>query len=622
DSQRLADRFCPPTALLCPVSIPRDIVEAVRDRADIVEVVSRHVSLVQRGSNFVGLCPFHQEKTASFNVVPSKRIFHCFGCSKSGDVFGFLMSIEGVSFVEAVKDLARTVGIDVPERELTPAEKKALRRRAGLLELLEVASETYTSVLWTHKDGEKGRQYLQQRGFDKEAALGARLGFSPGDGWTRLIDAMQRKGFSIEQCCQAGLARENKRGNHYDTFRNRLLFPIRDERSRVIGFGGRLIDGEGPKYINTPETKFYEKSKVLYGLDTAVRAIQRAAEVLIVEGYFDVLAMQQAGFPQTVATCGTALTMDHLQRIRRLTNNVLVVTDADEAGAAAAEKMLPLFLHAKVIPWRVSIPGAKDPDELVQQEGPEAMVAAIEAKVPLVDWVVERKMARGGGLMGRDALIEEMVPLLAMLPPQAVSRFAGRLGHEPSILKRVAEYEVAPPSRPALPPTPASSWRPQRQLVHVIWLLVHHHQLVAWIIEQVGIGVFAEHRAITHIIERLLNQDPVASIIEQEDDPSIKRTLSAIVARDTLYTAEQAQMGMCQVLNQITQPQRQVSLTALANEMDRANRDGDDDQFLERALERQQILSRDKALDKALRQNDIESWLAEMTGNAISGDMR
>ena len=604
------------------MSIPRDIVEAVRERADIVEVISRHVSLVRRGANFVGLCPFHQEKTPSFNVVPSKRIFHCFGCSRSGDVFGFLMGVEGVSFVEAVKDIARIVGIDVPERELTTVEKQALRRRAGILELLEIAAATYTSVLWTHRDGDKGRQYLQERGFDEDFSRTARLGFAPAEGWTRLIDAMHRKGFSAEQCCQAGLARENSRGNHYDTFRNRLLFPISDERGRVIGFGGRLIDGEGPKYINTPETKFYEKSKVLYGIDQAVRAIQRADQVLIVEGYFDVLALQQAGFPHTVATCGTALTTDHLQRIRRLTSNVLVVTDADDAGAAAAEKMLPLFLQANVIPWRVSLPGAKDPDELIKQQGPEAMVAAIEAKVPLVDWVVERKMAHGGGILGRQALIEEMVPLLALLPPQAVSRFAGRLGHEASILKLVNEYQVAPPTRPVPTPPPANSWRPHQHIVHVFWLLVHRHQLVAPLVAQVGFDAFAGHGAIVHIIERLLAGDPVASIIEEEGDPSIRRTLSTVVARDTLYTAEQAQKGMCQVLNQITQPVRHSRLASLAGEMDRANRDGDDGLFLALAQERRRLLSRDKALDRALHQNDIESWLAEMTGNAISRDMR
>ncbi|MBT3224382.1 MAG: toprim domain-containing protein, partial [Proteobacteria bacterium] len=255
-------------------------------------------------------------------------------------------------------------------------------------------------------------------------------------------NCLQQKGVSLEQCYEVGLARRSQKGRYYDTFRNRIIFPIQDERQRVVGFGGRLLDGEGPKYLNTPKTRFYDKSRALYGIDRARVAIQRAKEAVLVEGYFDVLALRQAGFEHTVATCGTALTIEHVRRIRALTKNVLVVTDADRAGAVAAEKALPMFLEVGAIPWRVPLAGAKDPDELIQRDGPEAMKAVLQDKVPLVEWVVEQKLRRGGGMMGREALIEEMLPLLSLLPPHGVNLIAARLGHEESILKRVVEYRA------------------------------------------------------------------------------------------------------------------------------------------------------------------------------------
>ena len=331
--------------------IPRHQIDAIRERVDIVEAISRHVRLNRKGNTYLGLCPFHQEKTPSFNVVPSKGIYHCFGCGVGGDVFKFLMQMEGLSFVEAVKELAGPAGVTIEERELTPAEIQSQKKRATLFDVLEASAQFFESNLWTRPEGRGAREYLDERGLEKQMAQAARVGFAM-DNWTALVDHLHEQGFSPELVAEAGLARKRNQGDgHYDAFRSRLIIPIRDERSRVIAFGGRILGGEGPKYINSPETRFYQKSHTLYGFDVARQAIQQRDRVFVVEGYFDVLSLQQAGYRETVATCGTALTIEHLQRIRRMTRNVFLLMDSDEAGARASERSLGLFLDAGLQPW-------------------------------------------------------------------------------------------------------------------------------------------------------------------------------------------------------------------------------------------------------------------------------
>ena len=289
--------------------IPREIIDSVRDKVNIVEVVQRHVNLQKRGNSYVGLCPFHGEKTPSFHVVPQKNIFHCFGCQQTGDVFRFLMHMEAVDFVTSVRELAATVGIEVPERDLTPQERRALKQRASLYDVLEASASFFESMLWTRPEGASARAYLDERAMKRETLTEARVGFAP-DQWSALVDHLRAQGFDSRLAYDAGLAKERRQGDgYYDTFRNRIVFPIRDARGRTIGFGGRLIDGDGPKYLNSPETRLYEKSQVLYGLYEGRRAIQQRERVIVVEGYFDVLALQQAGFNEAVATCGTALTL-------------------------------------------------------------------------------------------------------------------------------------------------------------------------------------------------------------------------------------------------------------------------------------------------------------------------
>lgn len=556
--------------------------------------------LKRRGNSYVGLCPFHQEKTPSFHVVPHKHLYHCFGCNAGGDAYKFLMELEGLSFMEAVKELSQATGVDLPERELTPEDRRRLRQKASLYEALDAACRFFQAVLMTHPDGQPGRDYLQQRGISRDAAVRWRLGYAPA-GWTTTMDQLQQRGFPVELLLAAGLVKRKERDggrvSHYDTFRDRVTIPITDTRGRVLAFGARLLEGDGPKYLNSPETSLYRKSSVLYGLEHARQAIQRADRALLVEGYFDVISMHEAGFEEVVATCGTALTGEHLETLRRLTGNVVALFDADEAGGRAAERSLPLFFEAGVLPWRLEVPGAKDPDELVREEGPQAMETALTRVEPLLEWVVERRLARsGGGAAAREAQVEDLVQLLSFTEgTDIVASVARRLRvHVDTLLDRVARarrertrghrpprdpmaFDGPPPPEPppgfvdedgaepdpGPPPPTHAPWRPTRDVVHLLWLLVHRYERVAPLAARLGPPIWASDPVVAPVLDALAEGTAAVSILDDVDHPDVRRTLNAVVARTTLYTEAQAALGMAQALHRLLQPQVTSRLDAL-----------------------------------------------------------
>jgi len=592
--------------------IPREVVDAVRDRTDLVEVVSRHVGLKRRGRSFVGLCPFHQEKTPSFNVIPEKGIFHCFGCQAGGDAFKFLMMMDGLSFVEAVKELAGAVGIEVEDRQLTDAERRALQQRATLFDVLEAAAAFYESVLWTRPEGAPGRAYLAERGLTDETIRTARLGFAP-PGWTVLVDTLHRQGYPPGLVQEAGLARPSKRGSgSYDTLRERVTIPIRDERRRVIAFGGRLLEGDGPKYLNTPESRLYHKSRVLYGLDHARAAIGRKKRCLVVEGYFDVISLVQHGFEEAVATCGTSLTSDHLERVRRLTRDVVLLMDSDVAGTKAAARSLPLFVDAGIQPWRVELPGAKDPDELVREEGPEALEAALEAREPLFEWVVSRKLAElGASSMSRDRVLEDILPMLRKLAdPTLISRVARRLGLHEEVVHRQLRQAPAPTMKadPTSPP-PARSWKPHVDVVHLLWLLIWRRDQVGDLLAAVSPQLLAAHEEVRPALARLLSGEPVAAVIEDTTDDGVQRTLRAVVAREKLYTEEQAPEALVSILVKLVTPLRKAAIGAWEDRVRQAERTGDVTLLVEASGQRKKMHTLRRDLDHALRQANLTRCL-------------
>lgn len=366
--------------------IPEEKVREVAERVSIVEVVSDYVPLRRAGGNFLGLCPFHAEKTPSFNVNPAREIFHCFGCGAGGNAFSFIMKIEGVSFPEAVKMLARKAGIEIEERQLTPAEKKSQDEYVQFLRINDLTTSFYRSVLQNGPEGEPARKYLANRSVEPDISEAYRLGFAP-DRRDGLVKHLKGNGVDLDSALKLGIVRKSDSG-WYDLFRNRLIFPIRDARGQVIAFAGRVLDSTLPKYINSPESPLYHKSSVLFGLDMALPSIRTGNSVIIVEGYFDHLALYRAGVQNVVATCGTALTGTHAGLIKRHAERVYTLFDSDNAGKKATIRSMELFLEQRIPAYVISLPAGDDPDSFLASHSSEAFAALRDKARPAFEYFV------------------------------------------------------------------------------------------------------------------------------------------------------------------------------------------------------------------------------------------
>ncbi len=363
-------------------------VEQIKQQLDIVDIVKDYVQLKVSGSNHKGLCPFHQEKSGSFMVSAAKQIYHCFGCHKGGDMISFIQEIEGIEFYDALKILGDRAGVKIEKKQAKSSSKKD-----EILSILQFAAKFYHKILLDHPKAEEARAYLQQRAVSGQTQEVFQLGFAP-DSWDVLLTALQKKGFSPQAIKACGLMVENKEKNSiYDRFRGRLMIPLRDAYGKVVGFTARAIQKEftGGKYINTPQTEVYDKSRVLFGFSFAKQAIKEQGEVVVVEGNMDVVASHQAGVKHVVAVSGTALTDQQLGLIKRFTQKLVMAFDEDAAGINAMKRSLPLAL-AKGFEVRVlSLPNGKDPDDCIQED-PNLWKQAIQQAEPLVDAVLSRAL--------------------------------------------------------------------------------------------------------------------------------------------------------------------------------------------------------------------------------------
>jgi len=432
-----------------------ELLDEIRDKTDIVAVIGEYVPLRRRGSNYVGLCPFHNEKTPSFTVSPDKQMYYCFGCQTGGNVFTFLMQREGLEFTEAVEQLAARAGVPLPERKRGPAgpaertaEERNRRERDLLYRVVDFASRFYHHVLVARPEGEKARRYLARRGIKPESWETFRLGCSP-PARDVLAKALKAKNVPEEVIQKAGLALGGAAGLR-DRFRGRLMFTISDRRGRPIGFGARALDDDDePKYLNSPETPLFEKSRALYAADLAAASIRRGRRVLVVEGYMDAIACHELGFDFTVASMGTALTPEQARWLRRLTDTVITAFDADSAGTQATVRGLEVLSRAGFRVKVAGTPGGKDPDECLRAPGgPETFRRALEEAVPLAEWRFRLALERHdpSTIEGRVRVVEEIVPVLAGLE-NSVERaeymrdFAGRLGvAEDALRAELARY--------------------------------------------------------------------------------------------------------------------------------------------------------------------------------------
>ena len=393
--------------------IPQDFIDDLIARADIVDVVGRRVQLKKAGREFKACCPFHDEKTPSFTVSPTKGFYHCFGCGAHGTAIGFLMEYDHMDFVEAIESLAHSMGVEVPRDE----SDKPARRYDELFSLLDTVARHWQSCL---KDSPTAVEYLKNRGIDGPTARRFGIGYAP-DGWSNLLDKFGKSPEALERLLATGLIIAKDNGQHYDRFRDRIMFPIRDARGRTIAFGGRILGDGEPKYLNSPETVLFHKGRELYGLYESRQALRHIEQLVVVEGYMDAVALARHGIDFAVATLGTATTSEHLNRLFRLTDNVCFAFDGDRAGRKAAwralENALPLIREGRQVRFLV-LPEGHDPDSFVNEFGTDAFLAALAEGMALSRFLI-RELASQVDMQtidGRARLAELARPLVAKVP--------------------------------------------------------------------------------------------------------------------------------------------------------------------------------------------------------------
>ncbi|MHB8382336.1 MAG: DNA primase [Candidatus Binataceae bacterium] len=461
--------------------IGEDKIEEVRARADIVEIVGAQVRLRRTGRNFTGLCPFHQEKTPSFSVNAERGFFHCFGCGVGGTVFNFIMKMEGLTFPEAVRQIAQRYGIEIPESDNLGGP--SVPERDGLYRANQFAADFFERALWKSAEAANARAYLEARGITAATAHAFKVGFAPAEPvW--LARALEKRG--LAECgLKLGLLKRDSAGTH-DMFRARVMFPIRDVQGRVAAFGGRVLDDRMPKYLNSPESPLYSKARTLYGLYEARPAITAKDRAILVEGYVDAIMLAQSGFKEVVAGCGTALTVEQLRMLSRHTRNVLACFDGDGAGRKASVRALEIFLQAGLLGRGIFIPAGFDPDTFIREQGADSFALLADSAELLIDYFLQSQAeAAGRSLAARAQAAERVAAVLRMVTnnfefDMLARKAAPLLGIGEELLRREAHrpaagFSRAPAARPAAktPVTPMADAGTRAEIGLVAIALLH-----------------------------------------------------------------------------------------------------------------------------------------------------
>ena len=547
--------------------IPKAFIQELVARADIVEVVGARVALKRAGSNYKGLCPFHGEKTPSFTVSASKGFYHCFGCSAHGTAIDFLMNYDNLEFPEAVEALAEMMGLEVPRETGGTPERK--EENEELYALLREADQIYRAAL---RASETAIAYVKKRGIDGPTAGRFGIGYAP-NAWDTTLKALGTSEERIAKLVQAGLVVTNESGRRYDRFRDRIMFPIRNARGQVIGFGGRVMDQSEPKYLNSPETPVFRKGHELYGLFEAKQNPGRPKQIIVVEGYLDVASLVQYGVENVVATLGTATTTENLRRLTRLTDKILFCFDGDRAGRAAAWRALEAALAYGGGTLELKfllLPEGDDPDSFVRSKGADAFRALAEKAYPLSDFLVKELATRVDlkTVDGRSRLQAVAKPLLKRLPEgtyraAVMDAFASELHLKPEVLDQMMSDEVpaTPPPRPVV-----AGGKRKTRVQHVISLALHYPEAAAQLEEPGSLEQLTQPG--TDLLRRILalaRTQPTpttAQLLEHfRDDPNLKH-LEKLVAEEPLDGPEAASQVLSDSLALLAEESRKSRAAA------------------------------------------------------------
>ena len=491
-------------------------IEEIKSRIDIIELASEYVTLKKAGRNFTGLCPFHQEKTPSFTVNREKQIFYCFGCGEGGNAITLLMKIANMTFPEAVKALAEKTGVVLPLRSVNKdgSQKDSLREEITNLNLK--AAQQFSRNLFSPA-GKVAREYLQSRGISDESIKQFRLGFAP-DTWRSLTDYIEGSGSSLKLAEQAGLIVSGKEGSFYDRFRGRLIFPIENVFGEIVAFGGRVMEKGEPKYLNSPESSVYIKGKNLYGLNKAKEEIRKKGFALIVEGYFDLISLWNAGIGNVVATLGTALTREHLELLRRYTLDVVALFDPDEAGKKALDRSLELFLSMNMHARALILPEGCDPDDYVKKYGKEKLDELIDHAPAISDYYIEKVLGNGKTFEENRDLVKTATEFISKIGDEIeknlfIKRVAEKLGIAQELLKKeIHKKDVQlKPKGGNQKKTIDAHIDPVE--VHLIRLLLEYPQKTAYVESEKVLDFFL-HQELKHLGEKIVEAYKLLGFID------------------------------------------------------------------------------------------------------------
>jgi len=588
------------------IYIPDEKLSEIRNTANITDIISERVVLKKAGKDHVGLCPFHSEKTPSFTVSPVKQIYHCFGCGAGGDVFSFLMKHEGIGFSEAVQSLARRYGIQLPERNMSASQKKAASLRQQLFDLNRRIMSFFTDHLVNRSSGQMARSYLEKRGFNQETVSKFGIGFAP-DGWDNLVQFYRKLNISQVLAENTGLIVPRKNQGFYDRFRNRVIFPIFDVTNQIIGFGGRVLDDSKPKYLNSPETIIYNKSRSLYGAHAAKNKARETGSVYIVEGYFDLLALHQHGVTNTVATLGTSLTAEHVSLLRRgFAQKAYLVFDSDAAGLKAARRSIPLFMNAAMDAAVIVLPKGYDPDSYIFKYGRDAFEKASEKATGMVEFLIESSIKSNGlSMEGKVRVITDLQQLLLEIKDNVarsiyIKYLAERLSvNETAILEKikagVKRYKPPMPNNRLANNDDIQSLAENDSLIEsemikvekqIVSMMLKSPEILPEIKKRKVLDYFSDKRLFEIaqiVLEHPVNgDDDLPGLLNRLESPVHKNLIAALVIKDEPRDLNKCEQLLTQFLNGIER--RQSTLVSQI----KSAQDSNDEELLFELLRKKQ----------------------------------
>jgi len=586
---------------------PGDKVAEIKSRVDIVELISEYVSLKKAGRNFLGLCPFHNEKTPSFTVNRERQMYYCFGCGERGDVFAFLMRLNNATFPEILKLLAHRTGVVLPASSFRKDGKNSSNVREQIIHINSIAAAYFTGNLFS-QNGKAALSYLKERGLKESTIEVFGLGFAP-DGWRNLKNHLEQQKVSLKLAAEAGLIviKDDRPDVLYDRFRNRLMFPVKDVDGRMIAFGGRILGSGEPKYLNSPESPAYIKGRQLYGLNQAKEAIRQSGYAILVEGYFDLIVLWDSGIRNVVATLGTALTKDHIALIKRYTEQVAVLFDSDEAGKKALARSVEMFVAAHMDARAVVLPEGLDPDDFVRRDGGDALKRMVEGAPSIVDYYIDHMIGSGTSFEERGEAAVRAATFITGIEDVIdrnlfIKRVSEKLGIDQDILKKEVHSRLYPAMRKEAPfprQTKREAVGPEFNLIH---LMMEYPNVLPSIVESNALEYFLDRdlKSIGQgwadyvLKEATLNPGGALSFLQRLNSSGPSETLTKLLFQESPFSKENLDPLASDMIRQVKRRWYKEQQKKITERILHAQTSGDQTSVPELVKEKERLMREEK----------------------------